>query len=41
MLNDIEKWMITHKFDNLKDFRGLMHNKKIEKRKIQAGYITD
>ena len=38
MLSEIEQWMKVKKFDSLKDYRGLLHNKKIEKNKMMHGH---
>lgn len=40
MIADIEKWMNSKSFKNINDYRGLMHNKKIEKQRLEKGYIS-
>ena len=40
MLSDIEKWMKTKHFNEINEFRGIMHDKKIEKSKMGGSYIS-
>ncbi len=38
MLSEIEEWMEIKNFDSIKDYRGLLHDKKIEKNKMEHGH---
>jgi len=38
ILLEIEQWMDTKNFDSIKDYRGLLHSKKIEKNKMIHGH---
>ena len=38
MLSEIEQWMETKKFNSIKEYRGLLHSKIIEKNKMIQGH---
>lgn len=38
MLSEIEVWMASKNFNSIKDYRGLLHGKKIEKNKMEHGH---
>ena len=40
MVSEIEMWMEKKHFNNISDYRGFMHNKKIEKRRVEESLMS-